>query len=56
MVASCWYVGDLGGYGITMAIMHGKIRTLLSIVRLYGMNVTHSLALDMNESPHLTTG
>ena len=36
-----------------MGVIHGGGGTPLSLVRLYEMDVTSSMALDMYESPHL---
>ena len=44
---------DLGGYRITIEVINGGGKTLLSTVRLYGMNVSPSGALDMSRSLHL---
>ena len=54
MVALSQHHGDLDGHGAIMEVMHGGSGTPLSAVRLFGMGVTPSKALDMYRSPHLT--
>ena len=42
----------MGGYRVTMKVIHGGGGIPLRVVRLYGMDVISSLALDMYKSVH----
>ena len=53
MVTLYQQCGDLDGYGITMKVMHGDGRTLLSAVRLCGMDVIPNMVLDICRNLHL---
>ena len=55
MVALGQHRGDLDGHGAIMEVMHGSGRTLLSVVRLCGMEVTPKKALDMYGNSHLSS-
>ena len=48
------YHGDLDSHGIIMEVTHGGGRILLSTIRLCGMDIIPSMALDMYKSLHLT--
>ena len=48
------HYGDLDGHRTIVEVIHGGGETLLSAVRLYGMDVTPRKSLDMYGSPHLT--
>ena len=50
MVALDQHRSDLDGYGAILGVMHGGDGTLLSMIRLYGMNVISRKALDMYRS------
>ena len=55
MVAVGQHCGDLDGHGAFIGIMYGGDEIPLSAVRSCGMDVTPRKALDMYESPNLTT-
>ena len=54
MVALGQHRGDLDGHGVIMGVIYGGGGTPLSAVRLYRMDITPNMALDMYGSPHLT--
>ena len=54
MVSSSRHFGDVGGHRITMEVMHGGGRTLLSVIRLCGTEVIFNMTLNMCRSPHIT--
>ena len=53
MVALNQHYGELDGHGAIMGVMHGRSGTPPSAVRLCGMDITPSKALDMYRSLHL---
>ena len=43
----------MGGHRVTIGVMHGGRRILLSVVKPCGMDEIPSMTLDMYENPHL---
>ena len=52
MVFLYWYYGNLDGPRITIGFMYRSRRIQLNMIRLYWMDITSSVALDMNGSLH----
>ena len=54
MVFLCQHYANLSGQGMTIGIMGGDEETLFSMIRVCGMGVPPTRALNMSERPHLT--